>query len=214
MTRTRWIWAILAGLWVAFFSWYTSFGGPLNDEEIAHYIALIESREPAPPPDRVAILRKFMEEDTGDDFVMVNVIDMYETPLQIEGVKPGETSDEVMAKYMAYMYPALFSRACHPVIYGTAANTAMDLMNADGMEQWTTGAGMRYRSRRDLLEIAMNPAFAGSHEFKVAAMRKTIAFPIDPWSQLGDPRLVLALLLAWIGCGLSWREALRPPAGS
>jgi hypothetical protein len=207
MTRTKWIWAILTGVYVVFFSWYTSFGGPLSDEEIAHYIALIETREPAPSPERLAMMRKFLEEDTGDDFVMINVIDMYDTPLQIEGVEPGETSDDVLAKYMQYMYPALFARACHPVLYGQAANTAMDLMNADGMERWTVGAGMRYRSRRDMLEIATNPAFAGSHEFKVAAMRKTIAFPIDPWFQLGDPRVVLALLLGLIGCGLSWREA-------
>jgi len=214
MTRTRWIWFVLIGLYAAFFSWYTSFEGPLTDEEIEHYIAQAKSRVPAPPPERVAMLRKFMEEDTGDDFVMVNVIDMYDKPLQIEGVEPGETSDDVLAKYMQYMYPALFARASHPVIYGQAANTAMDLMNAEGMEQWTTGAGMRYRSRRDMLEIATNPAFAGSHEFKIAAMRKTIAFPIDPWIQLGDPRLVLALLFAAIGCGLSWREALRQSRGA
>ena len=69
------------------------------------------------------------------------------------------------------------------------------------------------RERRDMLEIASNPAFAGSHEFKVAAMRKTIAFPIDPWIQLGDPRVVLALLFGLIGCALSWREAARRPAG-
>jgi hypothetical protein len=209
MTRTRWIWVILTGLYGVFFGWYTSFGGPLSDDEIAHYIALIESRVPAPPPERVAMLRKFMEEDTGDDFVMVNLIDMYETPLQIEGVEPGETSEEVLAKYMAYMFPALIARACHPVLFGQSANSAMDLMNADGMEQWSNGAGMRYRSRRDLLEIASNPAFAGSHEFKVAAMRKTIAFPIDPWLQLGDPRVLLAFLLGLIGCALSWREAAR-----
>jgi len=139
---------------------------------------------------------------------------MYETPLQIEGVAPGETSEDVVAKYMAYMWPELISRACHPVLYGEAANIAMDLMNADGMERWTRGAGMRYRSRRDLLEIAGNSEFADSHEFKVAAMRKTIAFPIDPWIQLGDPRVVLALLLGLIGCALSWREAARRPAGS
>jgi hypothetical protein len=110
---------------------------------------------------------------------------------------------------MEYMFPALLSRASHPVIYGQAANAAMDIMNAEGMEHWTRGAGMRYRSRRDMLEISSNPAFRGSHAFKVAAMRKTIAFPIDPWVQLGDPRLVLALLLAMLGCALSWREALR-----
>ena len=199
MTRTRWIWAILTGLYLVFFSWYTSFRGPLSEEEIAHYIARIESREPPPPPERVAMLRVFMEGDTGDDFVMVNVIDMHETPLQVEGVEPGETSDEVLAKYMEYMLPELLSRASHPVLYGQAAGPAMDLMNAEGMEKWSTGAGMRYRSRRDMLEIATDPAFAGSHEFKVAAMRKTIAFPIDPWIQVGDPRVVLALLFGVIG---------------
>ena len=80
----------------------------------------------------------------------------------------------------------------------------MDLMNAPGMERWTRGAAMRYRSRRDLMEIATNPAFSGSHDFKVAAMRKTIAFPVDPWFQLGDPRLLMALFLGLIGCALSW----------
>ena len=209
MTRTRWIWLVLAVVYAAFFSWYTSFGGPLSDEEIDSYMAMVtESANPIPPEKR-AILRRFLEEDTGDDFVMVNVIDMYETPLQIEGVEPGESSDEVMAKYMAYMFPALFSRASHPVLYGTAANSAMDIMNADGMEEWTQGAGMRYRSRRDMMEITANPAFRGSHDFKIAAMAKTIAFPIDPWFQLGDPRLVLALLFGLIGCGLSWREAAK-----
>ncbi|MBW2292687.1 MAG: hypothetical protein JRG89_19440 [Deltaproteobacteria bacterium] len=213
MTRARWIWAILTAFYVVFFSWYTSFGGPLSDQEIAHYIELFESREPAPSPERIAVLRKFMEEDTGDDFVMVNVIDMYETPLQIEGVEPGETSEAVLAKYMEFMLPELLARACHPVLYGQAASSAMDIMNADGMENWSTGAGMRYRSRRDVLEISSNPAFAGSHEFKIAAMRKTIAFPIDPWIQLGDPRVLLALFLGLIGCALSWREASRRAAG-
>jgi hypothetical protein len=38
-------------------------------------------------------------------------------------------------------------------------------------------------------------------------MEKTIAFPLDPWFQLGDPRLVLALILGIIGFALSWRFA-------
>ena len=206
MTRTQSLWLILFALYGAFFSWYTSFGGPLTDEEITSYMTAFENRQPAPSPDRLATLRKFMEQDTGDDFVMINVIEMYETPMQVEGVEPGESSDDVLAKYMEFMIPELLSRACHPVIYGQAAAPAMDLMNAEGMERWSTGAGMRYRSRRDVLAISSNPAFQGSHEFKIAAMAKTIAFPIDPWMQLGDPRLVLALLFGVIGCGLSWRN--------
>lgn len=212
MNGTRWIWVVLLGIYAVFFSWYTSFGGPLSDEEIEFYIDRFENREPAPTPERIAMMRKFMEEDTGDDFVMVNVIELYDTPLQVEGVESGETSEEVLAKYMEYMIPALVSRACHPIFMGYAAAPALDLMNADGMEHWSQGAGMRYRSRRDVIEISGNPEFAGRHEFKVAAMSKTIAFPIDPWFQLGDPRLVLALVLGLLGSLLSWRESLRTGA--
>ena len=206
MSRSWWVWLGAGLLYAIFFFWYTSLGGPLTDDEIDMYLAKFQANDPAPSPEAVALLRRFMEEDTGDDFAMLNVIDMYETPLQVDGVQPGENSAEVLSKYMAYMYPALFARACHPVMAGSAANTAMDLMNAPGMERWTTGALMRYRSRRDLLEISTNPAFQGAHEFKVAAMAKTIAFPLDPWFQLGDPRLILALVLALVASLLSRRR--------
>jgi hypothetical protein len=53
----------------------------------------------------------------------------------------------------------------------------------------------RYRSRRALLEIITNPAFGGKHEFKTAALEKTIAYPMEPQLYLGDPRLLLGLIL-------------------
>ena len=209
MTATKWTWLVIAAAYLAFFSWYTSFKGPLTPAEIEHYMTLSEQQDPGASAEDRARIRAFMEEDTGDDFVMINVIHLYDEPLQIEGVESDDTTDEVLAKYMEYMFPAMLSRASHPVFQGSAVSTAMDIMNADGMESWTAGAGVRYRSRRDLLEIGTNPAFEGRHEFKVAAMAKTIAFPVDPFNYLGDPRLILALLLGLIGCGLSWFFATR-----
>ena len=209
MTTTTWTWLIIAVIYLAFFSWYTSFEGPLTEGEIEHYLELSKTQDPDSSADDLARIRAFMEEDTGDDFVMINVIHLYNTPLQIDGVAPGDTTDDVLAKYMEYMLPAMLSRASHPVFQGPAVSPAMDIMNAKGMEIWSAGAGVRYRSRRDLLEIGTNPAFAGRHEFKVAAMVKTIAFPVDPFNYLGDPRLVLALLLGSIGFGLSWLFSAR-----
>jgi len=209
MTTTTWTWLIIAVIYLAFFSWYTSFEGPLTEAEIEHYLELSKTQDPDSSADDLARIRAFMEEDTGDDFVMINVIHLYNIPLQIDGVAPGDTTDDVLAKYMEYMLPAMLSRASHPVFQGPAVSPAMDIMNAKGMEIWSAGAGVRYRSRRDLLEIGTNPAFAGRHEFKVAAMVKTIAFPVDPFNYLGDPRLVLALLLGSIGFGLSWLFSAR-----
>lgn len=197
------LWGTLVVIYLVFVGWYTSFGGPLTQQEIERYLSHFEAQQPPPSPEQMALLRTFMEEDSGDDFLMVNLIDMREKPRAIEGVEPGASSDDVLDEYMAYMTPALLARASHPVFYGRAASAALDLMHADGMDEWTVAAGMRYRSRRDMLDIATNPGFRDAHPYKVAAMSKTIAFPIDPWFHLGDPRLVLALVFGWIGCAAS-----------
>lgn len=203
MSFTKWTWLVIAITYLGFFSWYTSFNGPLNPQEIEYYIEKVNATS-----EELASFRKFMEEDDGRDFVMINIMEMYDTPLHIEGVKPGETTDQVLAKYMEYMFPAMLSKASHPVFRGNAASLlAMDIVNADGMETWTGAAGVRYRSRRDMIEISTNPEFAGRHEFKVAALAKTIAFPVAPFNYLGDPRLLLALLLGLIGCAVGWWQA-------
>ena len=203
MTVTKWTWLVIVVIYLVFFSWYSSFKAPLSPQEIEYYVEKVNGTS-----EELASFRKFMEEDDGDDFVMINIMEMYDTPLQIEGVEPDETTDQVLGKYMEYMFPAMLSRASHPVFRGNAASLrAMDIMNADGMETWTGAAGVRYRSRRDMIEISTNPEFAGRHEFKVAALAKTIAFPVAPFSYLGDPRLILALLLSLIGCAVGWRQA-------
>ena len=209
MNSIRWVWLVCVITYLAFFNWYTSFGGPLTNAEIEDYMAYFEREGANPSQENLANLRRFMEEDTGDDFVMLNVIEMHNKPLDIPGVEAADSSDDVLNKYMAYMWPALLSRASHPVFFGEAAGSALELLNAPGMQQWTRGAAMRYRSRRDLFEISTNTEFAGSHEFKIAAMAKTVAFPVDPWLQLGDPRLVLALLLSVIASLFSWYSAVR-----
>ena len=203
MSITKWTWLVIAATYLGFFSWYTSFKGPLSPQEIEYYIEKVNATS-----EELASFRKFMEEDDGRDFVMINIMEIYDTPLQIEGVEPGETTDQVLAKYMEYMFPAMLSKASHPVFRGNAASLlAMDIMNADGMESRTGAAGVRYRSRRDMIEISTNPEFAGRHEFKVAALAKTIAFPVAPFNYLGDPRLLLALLLGLIGCAVGWWQA-------
>lgn len=200
-------WAVLAVLYVAFFSWYTSCAGPLSEQEIDHYMERLAANSLDGDPEVGEIIRTFLESDTGDDFVMVNVIDFHDTPLQVEGVEAGESSEEVAGKYMEFMIPELFARASHPVFMGRAAADAPEMFGVEGLREWHQGLGMRYRSRRDLMEIATNPEFQGSHEFKIAAIDKTIAFPVDPWFQLGDPRLLLALVFLIIGLSVSWWNA-------
>jgi hypothetical protein len=200
------VWIGLAVLYAAFFSWYTSCGGPLTPEEIDRYVEVLS--QGGADPERIALWKAFMESDTGDDFAMVNVIDLRAIPLQVEGVAPGETSAQVLRRYTAPFMRVAVRSAAHPVYMGSAAADALDLWGIEGAERWSTGALVRYRSRRDLMEQAVYTRSVGVHDFKIAAMKKTIAFPVDPWFQLGDPRLVLGLLLLVIGLAWHLRSAV------
>lgn len=180
-------WALIAA-YVIFWLWYTPLGGPLTANEIDQYVATLEARN----ADKAAIkqLRAFAENDDGGSFIMVNALDLKDT------LEPpsGMPADDVMDVYVEHIFPALFARASHPVIAGDAIFTAMDIVGIEGAESWDSAGLVRYRSKRDLLEIASNPAFGEKHDYKVAALEKTIAFPITTRMNLGDPRLILGLL--------------------
>jgi len=208
MIRPRTAWLALLIAWLGFFGWYTSFKGPLTPVEIATVLQRAEASDAA--PEDLAKLRRFLESDTGDDFVMVNLIEMNDPPPRMEGVPEDASADDLMARYMEHMYPELLKRASHPVLFGQATAPALDIWGIEGADEWTRAGLMRYRSRRDMLEIAGNPDFQGPHEFKIASMNKTIAFPVDPWMQAGDPRFLLALLLIILGLANSLGWAKRP----
>ena len=201
-------WGLLAALWALFTLWYTNTSGPLTDTEIDAYLAEAEAQgRDAAQRD---VLERFMREDDGGHFVMVNVIDLASVG-----------AEENMGRYMAHMWPALLSRACHPIFAGKAIASAMDLAGvaeaAGGPAVWDQGALMRYRSRRDLLDIALDPAFLEPHHYKIEALTKTIAFPVAPMINPGDPRGLLLLFLLVAGLALDvflLRRARSRPEGA
>lgn len=187
------LWITGVVLYAAFTFWYTDFGGPLSDEEVDQFVATMTANDGS--PEVIAYIEKFAREDTGRQFVMVNNIDFNENPPLVEGAEPGEAAEKLMARYLEHMIPALLARASHPVVMGSVVYPAIDVVGIQGAEQWDQGAVFRYRSRRTFMEIVSNPAFKDKHHFKTAALEKTIAYPIEIAFNLGDPRLLLALLL-------------------
>lgn len=193
MIRRALLWLVPLLVFLLFSAWYTDMAGPLKPDEIERFSKKL--RENGGSEESIARIREFMEADTGRQFLMVNVIDMNEDPPDVPGAAPGESAQQLMGRYMEHMYPALLLRASHPVMMGTAIFSNMDTVGITGADNWTMGALMRYRSRRTLMEIVTNPAFMGSHEFKMAALDKTIAYPIEMNLYYSDLRLMLGLLL-------------------
>lgn len=188
------LWLTAALLYALFVGWYTDFGGPLREDEITAFLEKLQARGGGSPEMRQTIER-FMREDTGRQFLMVNILDYNEHPRDVEGAAPGENAQQLMGRYMAYMFPELLRRACHPTVVGPAISPAVDIVGIDNARVWDMGGLMRYRSRRSMMEIVANPEQGDSHHFKTAALAKTIAFPIEPQFYLADLRLVLGLLL-------------------
>ena len=193
MTARMKIWFLPALFFALFLFWYTPTGGPLSDVEIDNFIVKME--ENGSSREAIAMIRQFGEEDTGKHFIMINNIDYNETPGNVVGAAPGENAQQLMDRYMGHMIPAMLSRGSHPVMMGPAAYRSMDVIGVEGVDIWDMGGLVRYRSRRDFLEIVTDPAFSGKHHFKAAALEKTIAFPGEPDFNLGDPRLLIGLLL-------------------
>lgn len=191
-TRMK-LWLPPALLYAIFVFWYTDFGGPLSGEEVDEFVRVMTENGVA--SERVDYYAQFLRNDTGRQFLMVNNIDKNESPPAIEGAPTGADADTLMGLYMEHMIPELLKRACHPVIMGPVVYSAIDISGIEGADQWTDAALFRYRSRRALMEIISNPDILGPHDFKLAALDKTIAYPIETDLYLGDPRLILGLIL-------------------
>lgn len=186
-------WLSAALLYTLFFIWYTNTDGPMGEEEID--LVLSRAEQSGRSADDLKTLEHFMRTDTGNDFVMVNLLDMNESPPELPATGPGAGPMELINHYMEHMYPAQFKRACHPIFFGRAVADAMDLSGIEDAQHWDQAALFRYRSRRDVIAIATNPAFSERHEYKMAALTKTIAFPVEPMLNLGDIRILVGLLL-------------------
>ena len=185
-------------------------GGKLTQEEIQGFIEKQEqnilnsgvSRDSEEFRLRIDFIRRFMEEDNGKQFIMVNNIEMNKDPGDVSGINPSESSDQLLSRYMEHLWPNLLKRASHPVFGGNTIFQSMDLVGIEGAETWDQVALMRYKSRRVFLEIVTHPDMIDRHEFKVAAMKKTIAYPAEPIAFYSDVRIFLGMLILIIGLSI------------
>ena len=195
MTSRRKLWLGSIVLYALFFSWYTDFGGPLTETEIQAYIAKTANLDLGGDPLSRGALLEFMRNDTGGQFLMFNAVDLAKNPPQMKGAPPDADGQTLIDLYMEHMIPALLSRASHPVAVGKSVADSLDLLGIEGAQSWSHGAIMRYRSRRTLIDIIGNPEFYSRHDFKLAGLEKTIAYPIEPRIYVGDLRLLVGLFM-------------------
>ena len=137
------------------------------------------------------------EEDDGKEFLMLNLIQLREgkVPHPVTGEK--QKPRELITKYFRSFSLAVMKRGGHPVFQARTVGGNIDSWNADSNVGFMATTMMRYKSRRDLIELLIDPGFADSHLFKLAAIERTISYPTQTMfsASLRPPISVLLVLL-------------------
>ena len=193
--RVWWIWIAALALYGVFSLWYNNWRGPLTPAEIDSYVERWESSASQPEPERLAAARAFLESDDGGEFFMLNLIRLHGEPVAMPGSGEPHPAREVLGKYTGEFMPALFRRAGHPAFLGRAAGGYVESWGVEPNPGWTFSGIIRYRSRRDMMELVTNPAFEPAHVYKLAAIANTLAFPVAPGMLFLGPRVWVAMIL-------------------
>ena len=192
------VWLGALALYGGFWSWYVGFRPRLTKAEVDDYLARLAPEVAVLDGDaeRRDRMRAFLESDDGGEFFMVNLIRLQPEPVRGPGGEPPAPAADVLARYTGPFLRALFRRGGHPALGGRAAAGYLEAWGVEKNPGWSFAGIIRYRSRRDLIELATSPMFAPIHGYKHAGIANTLAFPIAPARLFFSPRVVAALALA------------------
>jgi len=193
-----WIWlgALLA--YALFSAWYVNWSGPLTTEEVETFMARLEASAEGIDPERREVVRRFLESDDGGEFFMVNLARLPREPVAVPKTGELRPAPEMLQQYTRPFLTKLLGRAGHPAFFGRASGGYVEAWNVEGNPGWSFAGVIRYRSRRDMAELATNPSFGRIHAYKLVAMTHTLAFPATPGMAIFGPRVWVALLLGLV----------------
>ncbi|MCE2392962.1 MAG: hypothetical protein J4G09_16085 [Proteobacteria bacterium] len=194
--RGRWLW-LGAGLVYALFRlWYDGVSGPLSPAEIETYVEKLRAAGAVEEPERLAGMREFLRRDDGEEFFMLNLLRLHPGPVADPGDARPRPAREVLRVYTDGFLPALYARAGHFSFGGEAAGLYIERWGVEPDPGWSAAGVFRYRSRRDLMDLATDPEFESIHAYKLAALANTLALPVSPGAAIFGPRVWVALGLA------------------
>jgi hypothetical protein len=202
MRRIRTIWIGLAVVYAALLAWHQPLRGPLSEDEVRMAFGVqYEEMRLSEDAQARAFLDFFLNDD-GRPFHMVNLNALPE--------RTAET-DEAAQAYGTFMAPRLLARASYPVL---TTDVIVGLTNTlgPGVENADRLVVVRYRSRRDFLNIISTPEFRAAVEDKSISLDGWYSAPASIGPTLSVPLLALSVLIAvgGVGTALARRRQQTP----
>lgn len=197
MAGAWWSWLVAAALYLLFRLWYDNWRGPLRADEIEHFLRVLRQSPGAEHSD-MQILRRFLEEDDGKEFLMANLVGLRPEPLVHPHTGKTVSARDMLQGYTTGFIATLLRLGGHPYIVTRKLGGYIDAWNAGADPGWTIAAFMRYRSRRDCMLLASHPRFLAAYPLKVLATAVTFSFPTKVvMTGTLRPRSAVALMLAF-----------------
>jgi hypothetical protein len=104
---------------------------------------------------------------------------------------------DLLKRYSKHFISVLFRTGGHPGMVGRKVGGYIDAWNTEADPNWTIFGLMRYRSRRDMMKLVMDPLFTEGHSDKLLGTLATFSFPTQRVvSFYLSPRVTVALVLA------------------
>ena len=191
-----WIWVLALGLYVVFRLWYDNWKGPLSPQEVTDFmnqVSDLKMSEYSDPKD----LRAFLQADDGKEFVMVNLVRVHTGELAHPHTGKPTKGIDLLREYGNSFVKVLVRHGGHPVLVMRKVGGYIDSWNTPPDPGWHVAGSMRYRSRRDMMLLALDHSVKQVHILKTAATSTTFSFPSQVVLSLAiRPRLWVALVLA------------------
>jgi hypothetical protein len=185
--------------YVIFLLWYGGWGRAMSVSEVDSRLEQVQRNAKAAGtscgPDLLLSLREVARDDDGREFVMVNLIRYRAKAVYPPGWEYGDDPHAADARYNRAVVPLLLKRACIPIFLGRSAGR---FLAPEGVEPWDCVILVRYRSRRDFLNLCADLAKDRADIHKWAAVEKTQVFPVRVRLSLTLIRLMVAGTLALV----------------
>ncbi|MEM8945460.1 MAG: hypothetical protein AAGD11_09765 [Planctomycetota bacterium] len=197
---------MLALIYIAFLIWFGGSSQPMSVEEVASRLARINELSVSSNALGSEIglddLRALCAGDDGGEFFMVNLIKYRDKAMYPQGMNK-EMGDDPMAannRYGRTILPYLIKNGSFPVYM---SNVSGRLIHPDRALDWDAVGIVRYRSRRDFLNMIEQILKSTSPVMvhKWASVERTQVFPTStalPWNSSSFVKIVVfALLVAF-----------------
>jgi hypothetical protein len=196
------IWGGALLIYLLFLWFYDGIRRPLTQAEVDAFMEDVGPRLAETGNDQ-AVMRAFLENDDGREFIMLNMVRSPTGPVTHPETGETRSGRDWLERYSTPFVRQLIRRGGHPVYAGRKVAGYIDAWGTSPDPGWTVTSTMRYRSRRDLVAMVRDPRFKAAHPNKLLGIDMTFSFPTQKmFAGYASPRVTFALILA-LGAALT-----------